>query len=1579
MSEVAAQQRGGTPGASNRSGTSSPLPSTSKSLQYNRKFVLVGDQTIHPGRSSSSPARDDRVIPYVGQQTSDQNSSHSHQGSLEIPLSPPSQGSEGSLHDAFPRLSGLTTMPTSSERQLMEELKTQIISCGTKAFQLEKDTLDAVKLKKTIADLEKERGRLSNELLDNQAIVGSLKQKISMLHEQNGQLAKLVQSEKGGSAEMLATRNTLAASLAQLKKLDEQVRTIPSLKRQLQQLTEENNQLKLSEAARLPEQLPEGTKPADYFALRGENQELRAVNEKLADQMRQLGVQLNTISSFSDALRKKMEATENVKPTNIQLEARIQSLELEKDQLYQEILDLKSHHHMPRDIDAAQLSKQLTTLQAANSQLHSKLEHLKIDTRQQKEQLLFGLLEVEALNIKAKKHELENRVLAVEQSNRAFNQVHHSHLVSPSPEPRSTPDDDLEDITSSQPPEHKSQLLKLKQLEVHIEQSNILLQNLLSERTELQGKLSELERMMEEKGIEEQKKRLESSEGALLLAREKIALLEKELKAVHINGAGVHQPSLVIGNEDLKTQLAMEQKQLVDLKKNYRALEEKCRAQDAMGEKVEALKVDKKKLEKKLKEIKNKYHTIATELTGCADLMKNFQIQCASLAEELEKSKAELKGLREEHAVVKARLEVAEVEKNVGSEGQIDGAMVAEMRSKCEYLESHQVLIQKRCEELECKLKTEEKRVTDLGAENAVLGTKLLDIEQHKARLEASLVIADQAKMSLLQDKTDLEAVVGVLRNKELVMKDLEAKLQKLQSENLELVAEISILQQKLASASSDISIHSQSHQQQISKLVAEKEQGEKTIRELKCECDTLRRTAQNIQQQMNTSQEEMNQKLAILQADLDRSEGELDRVLVEKRAIASQLDNEKKLGISLMEAAAVREGELNALKTQSVSTHEVVKTLNARLEQQLSMLKEKDQRLEVVEKELQQIQVLRLELKDATDKKTESYAEMKAKEQRIMDLEAMHQRKVEDVQLLHQKLDSQEKELKIVRSDLSNASKRSNSLNTQCDELSASLRAEHEKSRSLEKELKQLQTKDIPKLRTELETALNEKKAALAEVALKKKQLSEAEQALGTKVAELEALQQSSKVSIESFAHRVTSLEEALEVSRGAGTSDLRKAEAEHARLIADHARVVSDYEKHLKQVQADLQAARVDVKNLQQQSEYFKTTQRTLVQEKVDLEKRCALVPQLEQSVKSHVEQLKKAQQRDNAMSKQLEELQNANRTLTNHVEGHVATITSLRRKLDEAEGKEMELDELKHKIQKAMGDSSQLKQDNKQLLALFRDLPSYPSEANESLCEENRKLEQQVSILSQWNDKQREKLDTLEKRVDDLLAENEELHHQLSEKDVSERENAQLRQELKEMEAEVRSLKRRAQVEMNEETMVKLQTQSQLLQVFNEHNNKLQKQVKELMGKVISLGGQLDRKTAASPPPMPGTTNGLENGEFHSFDATKMVGRISELEEENKVLQLKLQELERPEKLKYITASARRRSAAFNAISSIPMIPGVEEVPVSVPHEMLLPLSLLADALGRSPLTDTPQMVGHVTAVSFLLNHLSFRLSI
>lgn len=56
----------------------------------------------------------------------------------------------------------------------------------------------------------------------------------------------------------------------------------------------------------------------------------------------------------------------------------------------------------------------------------------------------------------------------------------------------------------------------------------------------------------------------------------------------------------------------------------------------------------------------------------------------------------------------------------------------------------------------------------------------------------------------------------------------------------------------------------------------------------------------------------------------------------------------------------------------------------------------------------------------------------------------------------------------------------------------------------------------------------------------------------------------------------------------------------------------------------------------------------------------------------------------------------------------------------------------------------------------------------------------------------------------------------------------ENRQLKKELGEVEIEVNRIKRQAHAELEEEMKVKVETQAQLLSIFNEHNKALQIQV-------------------------------------------------------------------------------------------------------------------------------------------------------
>ena len=112
---------------------------------------------------------------------------------------------------------------------------------------------------------------------------------------------------------------------------------------------------------------------------------------------------------------------------------------------------------------------------------------------------------------------------------------------------------------------------------------------------------------------------------------------------------------------------------------------------------------------------------------------------------------------------------------------------------------------------------------------------------------------------------------------------------------------------------------------------------------------------------------------------------------------------------------------------------------------------------------------------------------------------------------------------------------------------------------------------------------------------------------------------------------------------------------------------------------------------------------------------------------------------------------------------------------------------------------------------------------------LQEENAELHQQVSTLSQWNDQHQQQIVQLERQLDEANSELSELYG----RENLEVENQLLRKELAEVEVEVNRLRRQSHDDRNDEERyedlkLKLTTQTQLVEMFNEHNKRLQEQV-------------------------------------------------------------------------------------------------------------------------------------------------------
>ena len=397
----------------------------------------------------------------------------------------------------------------------------------------------------------------------------------------------------------------------------------------------------------------------------------------------------------------------------------------------------------------------------------------------------------------------------------------------------------------------------------------------------------------------------------------------------------------------------------------------------------------------------------------------------------------------------------------------------------------------------------------------------------------------------------------------------------------------------------------------------------------------------------------------------------------------------------------------------------------------------------------------------------------------------------------------------------------------------------------------------------------------------------------------------------------------------------------------VAGLERRVCGKESELTVLNEKLQCASSEAHHLECQLKDAKSLveskQHSLAGERDELAAKCSMLAAATQELEGAVQQREEDVQSLRAeVSRQkhvITKLEQQDQSKSDLLEGYTATVDSLKRKLDEGETREVELEELKLQMAK-------LKHDNQSLLALLRDtaveLPNFAADTNQSLREENIRLEQQVSVLSQWNDKKMEEIERLEHTMATMEAQQRQLLHKASQNQSFEAENFQLRQELQEVEEqEVSRLRQQARADVQEELEVRLKTQSQLLAVFNQHNLSLQQQVKQLLTKVKMLGGALPTEKPVSPPPM------MQEEVYLGCSGP---GAAEDIVTTNALLKERMSVLER--RVARQQVKARRQYAVLSAMASLQCAPGDPgaEGQRGLSVEMLRACSLLADALAQ-----------------------------
>ena len=748
-----------------------PMPVQKPKSSQSKGPILSINSSVLDSESRSAPKS------HVSPETFHKKLHHAEQNTADLHISgllssPESVSSScNSLLDAVSQTS--RTTPPLPENGIFEYLQHQISQSATRIFQLEREAQDIPKLQLEVDKLEKERTRLANNMLDSQELIEAMKQRVSVLHEQNEQLAQLTAATKGNeSSEVVRIRNTLVASLAQLKHLQKQVDTIPGLKVQIRTLADENSQLKAMGSKTAKERSAESAE-SDKHQVKDSKELQRTSRQSLS----KLNEQVDTITRAFEELKKVVEANSESKSTMQLLQEQVATLENEKDSLHSQVVELKLRSSGFVDVDSAYLITKVSELTKENSQLKSHLEQQRIKSRLQKERLIQKLVEVEQLTVRSQKYELEGHahdVLegGVETENGGQEGPHLQHYTCSSPE---------------SVPVVKQQLLKLQQLRIIYEQQYELVQSLITEKEELVKKADSLTTRLETSNSMELEDQLAERETKLKLAYTRIERLEQQLENLPKTNSDI--AALVSENAMLTQQLAELQEvyqQSVDVIRDLKKIEEEQQQYEILEHSLRKAKDDKRKAERKYKHVSIKLQSLAKELSSSVELLNSYQTQCNKLRKDLDSAQEENTTVRREVAVLKADLEVARVEAKLVSDSVERRGDIQELQLSLEKMKNEKEGIERTILGFQQELDAIMKENSLLKESNATLEAKskewekkILEYETKLRKVENCLDLNSnkQLDVDLGALRTDCDQSFRELEGLQVKIKDVDHQL----------------------------------------------------------------------------------------------------------------------------------------------------------------------------------------------------------------------------------------------------------------------------------------------------------------------------------------------------------------------------------------------------------------------------------------------------------------------------------------------------------------------------------------------------------------------------------------------------------------------------------------------------------------------------------------------------------------------------------------------------------------------------------------------------------------------------------
>lgn len=779
----------------------SPSPSSglaSKSMNSNRRVVVVDQKMVkvpndsidqsQVGMRSPSALSCDLLTDHEAENADKQSI-----GSLlDVSASPESsRSSRSSIHGSA--YSAMDTSSTVVEDRLLNELRIDIESAAVQLLKLQSEVEQVPILKRRIEELEKDKKVLNDDLSEKCEVIETMKQRLSVLHEQNSQLAQLTKNSPDKSSETLRMRNALVASLAQLKKFQEQEDELPNLKTKISMLVAENAKLKEQDQTLLERfsiNLPEGATPLTYNDLLEENIKLKALNEQQSNDVSRTVKNIEVLSQSLEDLKNRVGDFEASLSSTVSASNHITKLEKEKEDLYQQIIQLKLKESISQDFNTVQLVNECETLRKANTLLRNRLESMTIRNRQQKQKMILKLFEIEISNLKSQKYEVERLVSDIGCTRS------HASFTSCDSVPTS------ENTLAVLSPEFKSQLLKLHQFKQHSEESRSVSRMILSEKEELERTVADLNSKIEEKSIKELEHKVKEYDTKISIASAKITDLERRL---HITSQApeAHASVLVTENRALKVQVSSLREAQVHSATLQKQLAEEQQSHETVLQKYKKAKDQKSKLEKRLNESKDRFKSLASELSNSIQLLKDYQSRCEQLSKEVEELNTEKISLKGETNSLRAQLETMMAEYSP----EIDKGESLEINSKEEKLSigeskliQYEQEIKKLSEEnISLKQRLEEGESVQKVNEFKDIREKFQDISEQLTQAKETLLIQQHA-----HDSAALEASLMTERlqeEKDKISKDYEAlssskaKLQhqvhQLEEENLKLTHDL--------------------------------------------------------------------------------------------------------------------------------------------------------------------------------------------------------------------------------------------------------------------------------------------------------------------------------------------------------------------------------------------------------------------------------------------------------------------------------------------------------------------------------------------------------------------------------------------------------------------------------------------------------------------------------------------------------------------------------------------------------------------------------------------------------------------